>query len=87
MFTFLRRLKYRQRKQVFVLFLNEKLHSKQYMAPALKTVMLAALKLPKLRTTTVVTSIFALLLFFILSWSAETTVASPQVGKLFEEQH
>ena len=71
---------------MFVLLLNEKLHSKQYMTPALKTAMLAALKLPKLSTTAVVTSIFALLLFFILSWSAEPTVASPQVGKLFQEQ-
>ena len=55
------------------------------MAPALKTAVLAALKLPKLRTTIVVTTTF-FLLFFILSWSAEPTVASPQVGKLFEEQ-
>ena len=46
--------------------------------------MLDALKLPKLSTTAVVTSIFALLL--ILSWSAEPPVASPQVGKLSQEQ-
>ena len=69
-----------------MLLLNEKLHSKQNMAPALKTAMLNALKLPKLPTTAVCTSIFALLIFFILSWSAEPTVASRQVGKLFQEQ-
>ena len=69
---------------MFVLLLNEKLHSKQYMAPALKIAMLDALKLPKLSTRAVVTSIFALLL--ILSWSAEPLVASPQVENLSQEQ-